>query len=172
MVSSKVAGARAVVGRPRGRSELERQVLKRAPALLECEEAVCLTAGEGQAGFARCPAILFLERVVSLRAAAAVAAGQCERSLLLIRSGWPSGGIRIGNLARKTGCCHLLSAFSPKKSAFFCSRRILGQKIVSAASSDPAPNEFTDGRRFGQDNARIDIRGVTFAPGDMRLIDQ
>ena len=35
-----------------------------------------------------------------------------------------------------------------------------------AASSDPAPNEFTDGRRFGQDNARIDIRGIAFAPGD------
>ena len=48
----------------------------------------------------------------------------------------------------------------------------LGQKVVSAASSDPAPNELTDGRPFGQDNARIDIRGVAFAPGDMRLIDQ
>ena len=54
-------GELAVMGRPRGRSELERQVLKRATALLECEEAACLTAGEGQAGFARFRAILYLE---------------------------------------------------------------------------------------------------------------
>jgi RNA polymerase-interacting CarD/CdnL/TRCF family regulator len=74
MDSSKVARELAVIGRPRGRSELERQVLKRATALLECEEAACLTAGEGQAGFARFRAILHLERVVSLRAAAAGAA--------------------------------------------------------------------------------------------------
>ena len=91
MDSSKVARKLAVIGRPRGRSELERQVLKRATALLECEEAACLTAGEGQAGSARSRAILYLEPVVSLRAAAAGAASQCERSLFLIRSGWPSG---------------------------------------------------------------------------------
>jgi len=81
------------------------------------------------------------------------------------------GKISINKFARKTGSCHLLSEFSVQKVCFFTTET-LGQKIVSAASSDPAPNEFTDGRRLGQDDARIDIRGVVFAPGDMRLIDQ
>jgi hypothetical protein len=58
------------------------------------------------------------------------------------------------------------------KSLFFFTIGTLGQKIVSAASSDSAPNKFTHGRRPGQDDARIDIRGVVFASGDMRLIDQ
>jgi len=82
------------------------------------------------------------------------------------------GGIKDRKSCSKNGLLSPAKCIFSKKSAFFCSPRILGQKIVSAASSDPAPNEFTDRRRFGQDNARIDIRGVTFAPGDMRLIDQ
>lgn len=85
-VSSKLAVA--VVGRPRGRSELERRVLKRATALLEGEEAACLTAGEGLAGFARSRAILYLGREVSTQTEAEA---QCERSLVLVRLSRPSG---------------------------------------------------------------------------------
>ena len=98
MGSSKVAGAVSAVGRPREKSELERKVLKRATALLECEEATCpprdglavasLTAGEGQAGFARSRAILRLAREVSTQTEAAA---QCKRSVVLVRLSRPSG---------------------------------------------------------------------------------
>ena len=112
MVSSKVAGARAVVGRPRGRSELERQVLKRATALLEC---AYLTAGEGQAGSAQSHAILYLGREVSIQTQAA---GQCERSLFLVRLSRPSGEMSATKFAQETGCCHLLSDSQSKTLLF------------------------------------------------------
>ena len=98
MGSPKVAGAVAALGRPREKSELERQVLKRATALLECEEATCpprdglavasRTAGEGQAGFALSRAILYLGRKVSTQTEAAA---QWKRSLVLVRLSRPSG---------------------------------------------------------------------------------
>ena len=107
-VPSKLAGAPRVMGRRRGRSELERQVLKRATDLLEYEEAACpppdglavasLTAGEGQAGFARSRAILYLGRAVSIQGEAA---GQYERYLLLVRLRRPSGEISATKLAKK-----------------------------------------------------------------------
>jgi hypothetical protein len=165
LIGSKVAVA--VAGRPRRRSELERQVLKQATALLECERAACLAAGEGQAGFARSRAILCLAREISIPAEAA---GQCEWSRLLVRLGRPLSEISVNKFAEKNGCCHFLSNFQSKTRSSYLHGS--GQQIVSSTSRDPAPNEFTDGGRFGQDNARIDIRGVAFAPGDMRLIDQ
>ena len=117
MDSSKVAGEPAVIGRPRGRSELERQVLKRATALLEC---AYLTAGEGQAGSAQSHAILYLGREVSIQTQAA---GQCERSLFLVRLSRPSSEISVTKLsvtkfAQETGCCHLLSDSQPKTLLF------------------------------------------------------
>ena len=141
--------AKAVVtGKIGGRADPGRHVLKQAAALLESGEAPYRMADEAAAGFAQSHAILYLERVVSLQAAEAWAASQCEQSLFLIRSGRPSGGISIGNLARKTGPCHPLSSFSRKKLPF-CNPRILGQKVVSAASSDSAPNEIANWYRFG-----------------------
>ncbi len=115
MVSSKVAGALPVVGRPRGKSELERQLLKRAMALLECEEAACLMAGEGQAGSARSRAILYLGPEGSIQTQAP---GQCERSLLLVRLSRPSSEISGTEFARETGCCHLLSDSQSKTLLF------------------------------------------------------
>jgi len=47
-----------------------------------------------------------------------------------------------------------------------------GKEIVSAACHDSPPNEFAHGRRFGQNDTRINIRGVRFAASDMRLINQ
>ena len=129
---------------------------------------VCLMTDEAATGFVQFRAISYLDRPVSLQAEAAI---QCERSLSLVRLDRSLGEISVNKYGRKTGGCHLLSEFSVQKSAFFTTGA-LGQKIVSAASSDPAPNEFTDRRRPGQDDARIDIRGVGFAPGNMRLIDQ
>jgi hypothetical protein len=114
-----MAGARAVVGRPRGKSALEQRVLKRATALLEREEAACLTAGEGQAGSARSRAILYLGREVSIRTQAA---GQCELPLLLVRLSRPSSEISVTKFAEETGCCHLLSDSQSKNSAFFTAK--------------------------------------------------
>jgi hypothetical protein len=84
-------------------------------------------------------------------------------------------GIRRGesgpNHCSKWPTCHSLSSFHGKiwlrRSA-----KNLSQEIVSAASGDPAPNEFAHRRRLRQNDARIDIRGVRFAAGDMRLINQ
>jgi hypothetical protein len=106
MVSSKVVAVLAVMGRPRGTSALERPVLKLATALLEWEEAACLTAGEGQAGFARSRAILYLGWEVSIQTQPA---GQWERSLLLVRLSRPSREISVTKFVQETGCCHLLS---------------------------------------------------------------
>ncbi len=124
--------------------------------------------GEAASGFVQFRAISYLDRLVSLQAEAA---SQCERSLSLVRLDLSSGEVSASKFARKTCSCHLLSEFFVQKVCVF-TNGTLGQKIVSAASSDPAPNEFTDGRCLGQDDARIDVRGVVFAPGDMRLIDQ
>jgi hypothetical protein len=89
-----------MVGRPRARSELEQQVLKRVSALLEHEEAACppppkafgavasLRADEDQAGFALSRAISCLGREVSIQAEGA---GQYEWYLLLVRLSRPSG---------------------------------------------------------------------------------
>src|SRR5213083_2978789 len=106
-VPSKLAGAPRVMGRRRGRSELERQVLKRATDLLEYEEAACpppdglavasLTAGEGQVGFARSRAILYLGRAVPIQTQAA---GQCDRSLFLVRLSRPSSEISVTKFAQ------------------------------------------------------------------------
>jgi hypothetical protein len=112
MIGSKVA----VAGRPRRRSELERQVLQQATALLECEKAACLTAGEGQAEFARSRAILCLGREISIPTAAA---GQCEWSRLLVRLGRPLSEISVNKFAEKNGCCHFLSDFQ-SKTRFSC----------------------------------------------------
>jgi hypothetical protein len=99
-----------MVGRPLGRSELQR-----ATALLECEAAACLPAGEGQAGSARSRAILYLGREVSIQTQAA---GQCERSFLLVRLSQPSSEISGTEFARETGCCHLLSDSQSKTLLF------------------------------------------------------
>ena len=107
-----------MTGKIGGRADPGREVLKQATALLESGEAPYRMADEPAAGFAQSHAILYLNRAVSLQAAAAGAPSQYARSLFWIRLRRPSGGISIGNLARKTGRCHLLSAFSPKKSAF------------------------------------------------------
>jgi hypothetical protein len=96
MIGSKVA----VVGRPRRRSELERQLLKQGMALLECEKAACLTAGEGQAEFVRSRAILCLGRAISVPTEAA---GQCEWSRLLVRLGRPLSEISLNKFAEKNG---------------------------------------------------------------------
>src|SRR5215475_2674846 len=48
----------------------------------------------------------------------------------------------------------------------------LRQQIVPAAPSDGSPNEFANRRRLRQDDARIDIRSVPLAAGDVRLIHQ
>ena len=122
------------------------RVLKQATALLEPGEVQCRMADEPAAGFAQSRAILYLDWGGLLQAAAAGAAIQCERSLFLVRR--PFGGISIGNLARKTGPCHLLTAFSPKN-IFLCNRGVSGEQIVSAASSNSAPNEIANRRRFG-----------------------
>ena len=46
----------------------------------------------------------------------------------------------------------------------------LGQQIVAAAPSDNRPNEFTNTRPLGQNDARIDIRSIAFGPGNVWLI--
>src|SRR6516225_10092435 len=48
----------------------------------------------------------------------------------------------------------------------------LGQQIVAAAPSDNPPNEFTNMRPLGQNDARIDIRSIAFGPGNVWLIDK
>jgi hypothetical protein len=48
----------------------------------------------------------------------------------------------------------------------------LGEQIVAAAPSDSPPNEFANRRRLGQNDSRIDIRGIAFAPGNVGLIDE
>ena len=48
----------------------------------------------------------------------------------------------------------------------------LGQQIVAAASCDGPPNELANRRSLGQNDTRIDIRRVAFAPGNVRLIDE
>src|SRR5438128_2352808 len=48
----------------------------------------------------------------------------------------------------------------------------LGQEIVSAASSDSSPNEFTHRRRLRKNNARIDVGRIGFGARDVGLIDQ
>ncbi|PYJ51426.1 MAG: hypothetical protein DME87_03375 [Verrucomicrobia bacterium] len=93
-------------------------MLKQAAALLEAGEAQI--AGDSAAGFAQSRAILYLDRAVPLQAAAVMAASQCERSLFFGRLGRPSwGGINVRDFARKTGRCHLLSSFLPKKICLF-----------------------------------------------------
>src|SRR5882724_550130 len=110
-----MAGARAMVGRPRAGSTIERQVLKRATALLECEEAACLMARGAQAGYAQSRAILNLGGQVSIQTQAG---GQCERSLLLVRLSRPSSEISVTKFAQETGCCHLLSDSQSKTLLF------------------------------------------------------
>ena len=51
-------------------------------------------------------------------------------------------------------------------------RLTLGQQIVAAASPDDPPNELANRRRLGQNDPRIDIRSISFAPGNVRLIDE
>jgi hypothetical protein len=109
MIGSKVT----VAGRPRLKSELERQVLKQAMALPECEKAARLAAGDGQAGFERSRAILCLGREISIPTDAA---GQCEWSRLLVRLGRPVSEISVNKFAEKNGCCHFLSNFQSKNS--------------------------------------------------------
>ena len=48
----------------------------------------------------------------------------------------------------------------------------LCQQIVAAAPFDGPPNELANRRRFGQNDPRIDIRSIGFAPGNVRLIDE
>ena len=48
--------------------------------------------------------------------------------------------------------------------------QLLGEQVVSAAASDFALDEFTYRRGLGQDHPRIDIRGIGFSAGNMRLI--
>jgi hypothetical protein len=147
--------------KPRARSELARRVLKRAAALLECEEAgppptdgiavASLTAGEGQAGLARSRAILYLGREVSIQPEVA---GQCERSVLLVRLSRPSGEISTTKFAQETGCCHLLSEFS-------------GQNSTAAALQLWSPVELRISHGPGTQDARRPHRqDVCATPGD------
>jgi hypothetical protein len=45
-------------------------------------------------------------------------------------------------------------------------------QIIAATAGDCPPNKLSDRSIFGQNDARIDIRSIGFAPSDMRLIHQ
>ena len=47
----------------------------------------------------------------------------------------------------------------------------LSQQIVASTAANPAVGELADWRRFGKQNARVNIRRVGFCSGDEGLID-
>src|SRR5215467_2280206 len=48
----------------------------------------------------------------------------------------------------------------------------LSQQIVTATPSDGSPNELAHRRRFGQNDACIDIWSIAFTSGDMWLLNE
>ena len=161
MGSSKVAGGLAVVGRPRERSELERQVLKRATALLECEEWACLMAGGGQAGSVQSRAILYPGREVSIQTQAG---GRCERSLLLVRFSQPSSEIGVTKFAQETGCCHLLS--DSQSSTLLFAARLQARRsyprlpVILRQTNSPTGAAFDKTTRASTSGASPSLRAI------------
>ena len=90
-------------------------------------------------------------------------ATRSEPSLFLVGRVRP---LRFEKIDQKSQTCHY-SILQPTKM-----RLASCQKIVSTGACDGSQNELANWRRLGQNDPRINIRGITFASGDVRLIDE
>jgi len=96
-------------------------------------------------------------------------------------NGWKSKSVR--NL----GICHRQLTLEPEKAnplrvivgssaagdsgSYTIVYAALSQQIVASTAANPAVGELADWRRFGKQNARVNIRRVGFCSGDEGLID-
>ena len=76
------------------------------------------------------------------------------------------GHLVLEKLTRNRRLCHY-PILQPRKM-----RLASGQQIVTAAPIDSPPNELANRRRLGQNDARINVRSIGFAPGNVRLFDE
>ena len=90
------------------------------------------------------------------------AATGCEPFLFLV--GWVRP-FSVGEIDQKSPTCHYPILLRKMRLA-------LRDQIVTAACCDGPPNELAHRRTLRQDNARIDIRRIGFAPGNVRLINE
>jgi hypothetical protein len=134
---------------------------RRVAAQLKRDQA----AHEAATGFALCLAISCLDLAVFPRPEEG---RKCESSLFSVRLARSSNEISTKNCAQERDSCHVLSRLFLKKSLLQAVDS--GQQIIAAASDNRPPDELADWGFFRQNDARIDIRSIGFAPRDMRLI--
>jgi hypothetical protein len=127
--------------------------LEEVIALLDCEEAAWLRAGESAAEFAQFRAISHLYEAVSLQADLS---SQCERLLALVRLRQALGEISLKTCPKN----RLLSSFKrifAQKNSLCKAARDLTQQTGSATSTNPALDEFAHGStptKFGTSRTR------------------